>query len=126
MYVFFKLINSIAGPVPDMFTLCKTFFYRRIMALQRLKAKVCIITGSSSGLGRAIALAYSREGATVVCADLQPAARAEIASESQLETDEAIRQQNGKAIFVKTDVSKSEDFEHLVATTVAHYGRLDV
>ncbi|KND86421.1 putative oxidoreductase [Tolypocladium ophioglossoides CBS 100239] len=96
------------------------------MAAQRLAGKVCIVTGASSGLGRAIALAYAREGATLVCADLQPTARAEISSEVAVDTDELIRRGNGRAIFVKTDVSKSEDFEQLVATAAKGYGRVDV
>ncbi|KAI0812119.1 NAD(P)-binding protein [Xylaria sp. FL0064] len=92
----------------------------------RLSQKVAIITGSSSGLGRAIALAYAREGATVVCADLNREARAEILEEAQLCTDDAITQEGGRAIFVKTDVSKAADFEDLVKKTVQEFGRLDI
>ncbi|KAK7429125.1 hypothetical protein QQZ08_004340 [Neonectria magnoliae] len=95
-------------------------------SLQRLKDKVCIITGSSSGLGRAIALAYSREGANLVCVDLKPQARAEVESERGINTDDLIRQNNGRVIFVKADLSKAEEVEAMVRQAVAEYGRIDV
>ncbi|KAF2017949.1 NAD(P)-binding protein [Aaosphaeria arxii CBS 175.79] len=97
------------------------------MSSERLKGKVCIVTGSSSGLGRAIAMGYAREGATLVCADLQPNARSEVSSETAVNTDQMIREKfAGRALFVQTDVSKGEDFEVLVAKTVEAYGRIDV
>ena len=92
----------------------------------RLSEKVAIVTGSSSGLGRAIALAYAREGAAVVCADLNREARAEIAEEANLCTDDAIKSDGGKAVFVKTDVSIARDFENLVAEAVKALGRVDM
>ncbi|KAH7169974.1 hypothetical protein EDB81DRAFT_774176 [Dactylonectria macrodidyma] len=95
-------------------------------ASQRLAGKVCIVTGSSSGLGRAISLAYSREGAIIACVDLRPEARAEIESERQVNTDELVRQNGGRAIFIKADLSKAEEVEAMVQQTVAEYGRIDV
>ncbi|KAI0854680.1 NAD(P)-binding protein [Xylaria cubensis] len=92
----------------------------------RLSQKVAIVTGSSSGLGRAIALEYAREGAAVVCADLNREARAEIPDEARLCTDDAITLEGGRSIFVKTDVSKAQDFEDLVEKTVKAFGRLDI
>ncbi|KAF4467733.1 oxidoreductase yxbg [Fusarium albosuccineum] len=92
----------------------------------RLSGKVCIITGASSGLGRSIALGYSREGASIVCADLRHHARLEINGEGSISTDELIRSKGGKAIFVQTDVSKAAEVEALVAKTVAGFGRIDV
>lgn len=92
----------------------------------RLRNKVAIVTGSSSGLGRAIAISYSREGAKIVCADLQPMARAEVESERMVNTDDLIRQQGGEAIFVKADLSKSSEVENLVQQAVAEFGRIDV
>ncbi|KAI1357887.1 NAD(P)-binding protein [Xylaria arbuscula] len=92
----------------------------------RLSEKVAIVTGSSSGLGRAIALAYAREGAAVICADLNREARAEIAEEANLCTDDAIKANSGRATFVKTDVSIAQDFETLVAEAVKAFGRVDI
>ncbi|KAM0422068.1 hypothetical protein ACHAPD_000511 [Fusarium lateritium] len=92
----------------------------------RLKGKVCIVTGSSSGLGRSIALGYSHEGALLVCADLQQDARAQLNGEEEISTDELIRHRGGKAIFVQTDVSKRTAVEELVTRTVIQFGRVDV
>lgn len=92
-----------------------------------MQGKVCIVTGSSSGLGRAIAMRYAKEGAVVVCADLRPDAREEVPEERNANTDEIIRQEiGGKAKFVKTDVTKASEFASLVSNTVAEFGRLDV
>lgn len=92
----------------------------------RLQGRVCIVTGSSSGLGRAIALGYAREGGLLVCADLKPQARADVAAEQDANTDELIRNIGGRAIFVQTDVSKAEDVDNLVQQAVVEYGRIDV
>ena len=86
--------------------------------MARLASKVCIITDSSSGLGRAIAMAYAAEGAHIVCADLQPTARAEVESEGLANTDALVRQNGGRAIFVKTDMTKADQVQDLVAKCV--------
>ncbi|KAF9880489.1 hypothetical protein CkaCkLH20_02443 [Colletotrichum karsti] len=97
------------------------------MPSSRLNSKVCIITGSSSGLGRAISLSYASEGALIVCADLRPEPRAETnASDTLVNTDDLIRRTGGRAIFVKTDMTSPEDVENLVSKTVDEFGRLDV
>ncbi len=94
----------------------------------RLAGKVAIVTGSSSGLGRAIALAYVREGAKVVCADITPHARHEIEHEATATTLELIQNEGGAntCISVKTDVSKAKEMEELVKQAVSHFGRLDM
>lgn len=96
------------------------------MSAQRLQGKVCIVTGSSSGLGRAISIAYAREGAVLVCADLQPTGRTEIEFEAENSTVELIQATGADAIFMKTDVSKAVEMKNLMEATVARYGRIDV
>ncbi|MDQ0472072.1 SDR family NAD(P)-dependent oxidoreductase [Labrys wisconsinensis] len=86
-----------------------------------LENKVAVVTGASSGLGRAIALAYAREGARVVLADLR-----EEPVEGGLPTLELIRQSGGTAISRPTDVSQWADIDELVTAAVETYGRLDV
>lgn len=94
--------------------------------MSRLQDKVCIITGASSGIGRAIALAYAKEGGIIVSADLQPEPRGVGEGESTEPTHEMVKASGGKAIFVKTDVGKSAEVEAVVKAAVKEYGRLDV
>jgi NAD(P)-dependent dehydrogenase (short-subunit alcohol dehydrogenase family) len=90
----------------------------------RLQDKVAIVTGASSGLGRAIAIRYSQEGAKVVCADLTPTARSQ--EESEITTHDLIVEKGGKATFVQTDVGDAAQMENLVQVAVREYGRLDM
>lgn len=96
------------------------------MAIPRLQGRKAIVTGSSSGLGRAIALAYAKEGAAVMCADLQPEARADTGKEYPIPTHELIIKQGGKARFVKTNVTDEEQVKALIKNTVEEFGRLDM
>ncbi|KAM3423918.1 hypothetical protein BST61_g1312 [Cercospora zeina] len=95
----------------------------------RLQDRIAVITGSSSGIGRETALLFAKEGAKIVCADLQPGTWREDAAqngESDGPTHERITKDGGSAIFVKTDVSKAEEVEALVAAAVKEHGRLDI
>ena len=79
--------------------------------------KVALVTGSGSGIGRATALAFAREGAKVVVSD--------VTVEGGEETVRLVKQAGGDAIFVKADVSNPADVEALVNKAVQTYGRLD-
>jgi NAD(P)-dependent dehydrogenase (short-subunit alcohol dehydrogenase family) len=84
----------------------------------RFDNKVALVTGSGSGIGRAVAVQLAREGAKVVVADRDPTGgEATVA---------AIRGEGGKASFVRADVSLETDCERMVGEAVARYGRLDV
>lgn len=87
----------------------------------RLENRVAIVTGAASGIGRAIALKYAGEGATVVLADVREDPR-----EGGAKTVELIAEQGGKAHFIHADVSKWDDVDTLVSQTVATFGKLDV
>jgi NAD(P)-dependent dehydrogenase (short-subunit alcohol dehydrogenase family) len=83
----------------------------------RLKEKVALITGGSSGIGRAAAKLFSREGAKVVIADINV--------QGGEETVREITDAGGEALFVTTDVSKSAEVEALIKEIVERYNRLD-
>ncbi len=95
--------------------------------MKRLEGKVAIVTGSSSGFGRAIALQFAAEGAKVVCSDLKPDADQKgFETDIQTSTDETIRAAGGEAIFVKCDVTKSKEVAALVAAAIDKFGKLDI
>jgi NAD(P)-dependent dehydrogenase (short-subunit alcohol dehydrogenase family) len=85
--------------------------------MEGLRDKVAFITGGSSGIGRAAALAFAREGTKVAIASTQPKEGGETVTE--------IRSQGGEAFFVETDVAKSAQVEAAVRKTVEVFGRLD-
>lgn len=84
----------------------------------RLDGKVAIITGGGSGIGRATAVVFAKEGARVVVADW--------IAEGGKETVSMIKEAGGEAIFIKTDVSKAEDIKNMIKTSVNTYGKLDI
>lgn len=84
----------------------------------RLANKVTIITGASSGIGRASAYLFAREGARLVIADVDEPGGAETVS--------AIKANGGEAIFVRTDVSKSSEVERLVKAAKEKFSRIDI
>ena len=93
----------------------------------KLQDKIAIITGASSGLGRAIAQRYASEGARIVCADITPTARAAMASESEPTHELLVKKYGDKAAkYVHCDVSDEVSVEALVKEAVEWGGRLDI
>ena len=84
----------------------------------RLADRIVVITGAGSGLGRAGALAFGREGARVVASDLDPAATAA--------TVAAVQAAGGEAIGIPADAGNRADAKHLIDETVSRLGGLDV
>ena len=86
--------------------------------MKMLKDKVAIVTGGGSGIGRAVALCYSREGAKVVVSDVDDAG-------GKLTVD-MILKEGGEAMYVHADVASAADNEMLVKKTVDAYGALHI
>src|SRR5260370_17133829 len=80
-----------------------------------LQGKVSLVTGGASGIGRAAALAFAREGARVLVADM--------VEDGSKETVKLITDAGGEAMFTKCDVSPGPDVETLIATAVKTWGR---
>jgi 3-oxoacyl-[acyl-carrier protein] reductase len=85
----------------------------------KLKGKIALVTGSSRGIGRAVALAYAKEGAKVVVnyTSNEKAAK---------EVVEAIEKMDSQAIAVKADVAKKAETERLVQAAIDQFGRIDI
>ena len=79
--------------------------------------KVALVTGATSGIGRATAIAFAREGAKVVLSGRR--------DKEGHEAVDTIKKAGGEATFVRTDVTNESDIAALVAKTLATYGRLD-
>src|SRR5579872_6471529 len=85
----------------------------------RLQGKSAVITGSSRGIGRAVALRFAREGAQVVVNCVAARDKAEAVARE-------IRDSGGIAVVVQADVSERADAERLIARAIEAFGRLDV
>ncbi|MDG0808414.1 SDR family NAD(P)-dependent oxidoreductase [Cohnella rhizosphaerae] len=84
----------------------------------RLNDKVCLITGSGSGIGKSSALRFAQEGATVIINDLDPA--------KGRETVDEINENGGKATFLPGDVTSPTDMERMAQAALQAFGRVDV
>jgi len=103
----------------------------------RLQDRIAFVTGSSSGLGAAICIAFASEGAKVFCVDLYPSPRNAINSSTGRADDfnnrvagqgthEKIRQSGGEATYHKADVTKARDMDFAVRACAQRYGRVDI
>ncbi len=84
----------------------------------RLKDKVAIVTGAGRGIGKAIAVRFSEEGANVVVDDVNPSLGTATLNE--------IREEGGTGLFVRADVSNAEEAKHLISKAVEGYGGVDI
>ncbi|WP_375773540.1 SDR family oxidoreductase [Archangium gephyra] len=84
---------------------------------RRLEGKAALVTGAGSGIGRAAAVLFAKEGARVIVSDVNVA--------GSEETVTAIQKQGGEARFIRCDVSKPAEVEALIRGAVEAFGRLD-
>lgn len=85
--------------------------------MQRFLNKICLVTGAGSGIGKATAFAFGREGAKVVVADINPKQVSQISQELL-----AMQVEN---LPVVVNIAQREEVERMVQATLAHFGRLD-
>lgn len=90
----------------------------KVSELFDITGKVAIVTGAASGIGRAIALDLAKFGAIVAIADTAMGDAERVASE--------IESAGGKAIAIRTDVTKNEEVEQMVQQTVGKFGKIDI
>src|SRR5450432_3503095 len=90
---------------------------RVVFDMTKLTGKVAIVTGGAAGIGRACAIAYARQGASVVIADIDDV--------MAKETLALIGEGSGKAAFLATDVADSGECRRLVSETVRMFGKID-
>ncbi|MCA1295264.1 SDR family oxidoreductase [Paenibacillus sp. alder61] len=84
----------------------------------RLKGKVAVVTGSASGMGKAIAELFAREGASVIVSDVNPDGAQAVA--------DAIQASGGTAVALRTDVADLNEINKMIDTAVNQFGTLDI
>ena len=94
----------------------------------RLKNRVAIVTGGSSGIGRGICLELAREGAAVAVADIRktPKVGRYYETEPRKPTVEEIQVAGGRGIFLQGDIAREDFVQQLVDRTVEEFGALDI
>ncbi|MFC1919408.1 SDR family oxidoreductase [Chloroflexota bacterium] len=85
--------------------------------MKKFEGRVALVTGGGSGIGRASALIFAREGAKVVVANITP--------KGGEETSQIIEDSGGRSMFVEADIAKAAEVEALVEEVISKYGRLD-
>lgn len=88
----------------------------------RLQDKVAIVVGGAVGMGRAVALAFAREGARVVVADIDESGGRETVAQIEAQ----IKQDGADALFVHTDIADAAQVEAMAAAAIDRFGRVDV
>lgn len=95
--------------------------------MEQLQDRVALVTGAASGMGRATALALAARGAALMCTDIRKSAKGEgYEADVDVDTDDLIRRNGGKAEYRRCDVSAALDVEAAVAAAVEQFGRLDI
>jgi NAD(P)-dependent dehydrogenase (short-subunit alcohol dehydrogenase family) len=89
----------------------------RVRHMKGISGKVALVTGGASGIGRATAMRFAEEGASVAVVD--------VAEDAGLQTAEAIRELGGEASFYEADVSSGDDWARLVADVMDEFGAVD-
>ena len=84
----------------------------------RLKDKVAMITGAGSGMGRAMALCFAREGAHVVIIDID--------EKNGMDTARNIESQGGKAVFIRGDITQKAAVQEFVEKATATFGEINI
>jgi NAD(P)-dependent dehydrogenase (short-subunit alcohol dehydrogenase family) len=87
--------------------------------VNKLKGRIALVTGAASGIGKAIAIAFAREGADVIVAD-------KVAEIHAAEVLAGIRGHGGEVLFVHTDVSNEESVRSMADAALARFGRVDI
>jgi glucose 1-dehydrogenase len=94
--------------------------------MQGIRGKNVLITGSSSGIGQAIAIRFAQEGANVAINFRTSAAEAEMTHEQMHAAMDQVNQHGGKHILIQADVSKEDDVVRMIETTIKELGGLDI